>query len=129
MLRKLLIAVAALGLPSILAAQAPVTPVAGSVVTKRGVAMQVQGEVVSAIDEIEGANNQDGIDEADGQNNDVDDGELGQEGFDLDEPDGLNNDIDAGEQVDQSGEDKNEDDAPAPPPSSGVIGRIGRHRP
>ena len=131
MLRKLLGAVVAVALPSILGAQAPVTPTAGSVVMRpRGVAMQVQGEVVSAIDEIQGANNQGGVDEANGQNNDVDDGDMEQEGFDLDEPDGLNNDVDAGEQVNQNDQEGEGDvDQPAPPPGTGQIGQIGRHRP
>jgi len=44
-------------------------------------ATQVQGEVVE-VDEPDGINNQEGVDESDGQNNDVEDGDVDQEGVD-----------------------------------------------
>jgi len=132
MLRKLLAVVAALALPAVLAGQTPppANPAAG-VARPHGVAMQVQGEVVGPADEVGGLNNQEGVNEADGDNNDgdVENGDLEQEG--VDEPDGLNNDGDVEDQVDQSGDDQNDsaDDTPAPPSGTGQIGQVGRHRP
>ena len=131
MLRKLLGLVAAMALPSLLAGQAPRTPNAAAapkLAPPQVVATQVQGEVVM-VDELDGINNQEGIDEADGNNNDgeFENGEFEQEG--VDEPDGLNNDVDVGEQVDQAGENQDEDTPPAPPAGVGQASRIGRHKP
>lgn len=131
MFRKLLAVVVLLALPALLAAQAPASPAPTSVkpAVPHGIAMAVQGEVVNMADEVEGLNNQEGVDEANGENNDGDVNEN-QEG--VDEPDGLNNDVDAGDQVDQSGENEgdNTEGTPAPPAGAGQTGRfIGRHRP
>lgn len=132
MLRKLLGVVVALALPSLLAGQASRTSSPATakpmLALTHGIATQVQGEVVMA-EELDGPNNQEGVDEADGQNNDGqnDDGEFNQEGEN--EPDGLNNDVDVGEQVDQAGENQDEDTPPAPPAGTGPLGRIGRHKP
>jgi hypothetical protein len=129
MFRKLLSVVAAMALPSLLAAQTPAPiPASARMAPAHPVATQVQGEVVMAA-ELDGMNNQDGVDEADGQNNDgeFENGEFNQEG--VNEPDGLNNDVDVSDQVDQVGEDQDGDDPPPPPPGTGQLGRIGRHRP
>src|SRR3979490_626644 len=134
MFRKLFGVVAALALPSVLFGQAPTPPnPAAGLARQHGVAMQIQGEVVGAptAGGVDVANNQEGPNEANGENNDGDgeNGELDQEG--VNEPDGLNNDVEAGDQVDQGGEqeDVNEDDTPAPPPGTAQIRMIGRHRP
>jgi hypothetical protein len=130
MLRKLLGVVAALALPAVLVGQTPPTPNAAAVMAKpHGIATQVQGEVVGGIDALDGLNNQEGVDEADGENNDgeFEDGDFGQDG--VNEPDGLNNDVNVGDQVDQAGDDENVDDMPAPPSGTGQIGQIGRHKP
>jgi len=114
MLRKLLGVVVAMALPSLLAGQAPAAPAPAmsKVAPAHAMATQVQGEVVE-VDEPDGINNQEGVDESDGQNNDVEDGDVDQEG--CRRADGLNNEVDAGDQVEQEGE--NEDgDTPAPPP-------------
>jgi hypothetical protein len=83
---------------------------------------------VSALEQVGGLENQEGVDEVDGDNNN---GDLEQEG--IDEPDGLdNNDLEVGDQVDQQGENENGNDeggAPAPPVGTGQIGQIGQHRP
>ena len=132
MLRKLLGVVAALGLPAVLVGQAapPANPAAG-LARPHGVAMQVQGEVVAPVDQPAGLDNQEGVNEADGDNNDgdVENGDLEQEG--VNEPDGLDNNVDVEEQVDQAGDDQNDsqDDTPAPPSGTAQIGQIGRHRP
>jgi hypothetical protein len=142
MFRKLLGVVAALALPAVLAGQTPppANPAAG-VARPHGVAMQVQGEVVGPAENVAGQNQQDGVNEADGDNNDgefengdnndgeFENGDIEEAG--LDEPDGLDNDVDVEDQVDQAGEDENgiEDDTPAPPSGTGQIGQIGRHRP
>jgi hypothetical protein len=132
MLRKLLAAIVLLALPALLAAQAPSTPPAAAArpAVAHGIAMHVQGEVASPVEGVEGLNNQEGVDEADGQNHDAqdEDGEFDQEG--VNEPDGLNNDLDVGEHVDQAGENESDDEgAPAAPPSTGQIGQLGRHKP
>jgi hypothetical protein len=132
MLRKLLGVVAALALPSVLVGQAPSPPnPAAGLAKPHGIAMQIQGEVVGAPSGIDVANNQEGPDEANGENNDgdVENGELDQEG--VDEPDGLNNDVDVDNQVDQGGEqdEVDQDDAPAPPPGTAQVRLIGRHKP
>ena len=133
MLRKLLGLVAALGLPAVLVGQAPApaNPAAG-LARPHGVAMQVQGEVVAPVDQPAGVETQEGVDEANGDNNDgdVENGDLEQEG--VDEPDGLNNEVEVGDQVDQSGDNQTETeggDTPAPPAGTAQIGQIGRHRP
>jgi hypothetical protein len=135
MFRNLLGVVAALALPSVLVGQAPTPPnPAAGLAKSHGVAMQIQGEVVgapSAASGVDVANNQEGPDEANGENNDgdVENGELNQEG--VDEPDGLNNDVEVGDQVDQGGEqeDVTQDGTPAPPPGTAQVRMIGRHRP
>lgn len=132
MLRNLLGVVAALALPSVLVGQAPTPPnPAAGLARPHGIATQIQGEVVGAPNGIEVANNQEGPNDANGENNDgdVENGELDQEG--VDEPHGLNNDVEVGDQVDQGGEQKdvNQDDTPAPPPGTAQVRMIGRHRP
>ena len=132
MLRKLLGMVIALALPAVLAGQAPATPAPSKPMpaVSHGVATQVQGAVVgevAGVEEIEGANNQEGLDEKDGDNNDVDDHDVDNEG--VGESDGANNDVDVGEHVDQNGDEQGETDAPAPPPAAGQSLRIGRHKP
>jgi len=135
MFRNLLGVVAALALPSVLVGQAPTPPnPAAGLAKSHGVAMQIQGEVVgapSAASGVDVANNQEGPDEANGENNDgdVENGELDQEG--VDEPDGLNNDVEVDDQVDQGGEqeDVTQDDTPAPPPGTAHVRVIARHRP
>jgi len=130
MIRKLLGVAVAMALPSLLAGQAPMAPAPATsrIAPAHAVATQVQGEVVM-VDELDGINNQEGVDEADGQNNDgeFENGELEQEG--VDEPDGLNNDVDVGDQVDQAGEDEDGDNPPPPPPGTGQLRQIGNHRP
>ncbi|HXM39029.1 MAG TPA: hypothetical protein VN908_10285 [Gemmatimonadales bacterium] len=131
MLRKVLGVAAALMLPGLLAAQAPASPAPAAVkpAAPHGIAIQVQGEVVNAAEAVEGLNNQEGVDEANGENND---GEFDAEHEGVDEPDGLNNDVNVGEQVDQAGEKDEGGDTeatPAPPASAGQIGQIGRHKP
>ncbi len=133
MLRKILGVVVLLALPALLAAQRPSTPAAAAQpAVTHGIAMHVQGEVASPVEEMDGQNNQEGVHEVDGQNNDGqnddgqvdnDDGQVDQEG--VDEPD---NDVDAGEQVDQAGENE-DDDPPAPPSGASQLSRIGRHKP
>jgi len=127
MLRKLLGVVVALALPSLLAGQAPRTPnpatAKPTLALTHGIATQVQGSVLMA-EELDGPNHQNGVAEANGENND---GDFDQEG--VDEPDGLNNDGDVGEQVDQAGENQHEDATPAPPPGAGQLRQIGRHKP
>lgn len=130
MLRNLLGVVAALALPSVLVGQAPTPPnPAAGLARPHGSATQIQGEVVGPPSGIALANKQEGPNEANGENNDVENGEVDQEG--VDEPDGLNNDVEAGDQVDQGGEqeDVNQDDTPAPPPGTAQVRMIGRHRP
>jgi hypothetical protein len=130
MLRKILGVVALLALPALLVAQRPSTPpAAAKAAVTHGIAMQVQGQVASPVEQIGGQNNQEGVEEADGQNNDAqnDDGQLDQDG--VDEPDGLNNDGDVGEQVDQAGENDDNNAPPAPPAGTGQLSRIGRHKP
>ena len=134
MLRKLLAVVVLSALPALLAAQRPAAPATPAAAAKpavpHGVAMQVQGEVASPVQEVEGQNNQEGVNEAEDQNNDGqnDEGDIEQEG--VDEPDGMNNDVDAGEQVDQAGEDQDEAaEMPAPPPGTAQVRQIGRHKP
>ena len=128
MIRKLLGVVIAMVLPSLLAGQAPAAPAPATprLAPAHAVATQVQGDVAMA-DELDGMNNEEGVDEADGQNNDVDDHDVDQEG--VDEPDGLNNDVDVGDQVEQEGENEDGDIAPPPPPATGQLRQIGRHRP
>ena len=130
MLRKILGVVVPLALPALLTAQSPSTPSAAAKPTvMRGIAMQVQGEVASPVEELDGQNNQEGVDEPDAQSHDGhnDDGEFEQE--DVDGPDGLDNDVDAGDQVDQAGENEDDDTPPAPPSGTGPLSRIGRHKP
>ncbi len=133
MLRKLFAGVVLLALPALLAAQRPSAPVAaGRPAVMHGVALHVQGQVVSPVQEVAGLNNEDGVNEAHGQNHDAEneDGEFEQEG--VNEPDGLNNDVNVGEKVDQSGENKNNEKAgetPAPPSGIRQLRQVGRHRP
>jgi len=129
MLRKILGVVALLPLPALLVAQRPSTPAAATAAVTHGIAMQVQGEVASPVEEMDGQNNAESVDEADGQNNDGhnDDGQFDQDG--VDEPDGLNNDVHEGEQVEQAGEDQDDNAPPAPPAATGQLSRIGRHKP
>ena len=137
MLRKLLGAVAALALPALLAGQTPGTPRPKAALT-RGIATQVQGEVVrpeaAAVKETNGPNNdvQDG--EKDGQNNDVQDGEQDGPNNDVQdgEQDGPNNDVQDGEPNGQNGDSgvkdgngPNDDGATA----SAQASKVGRHRP
>jgi hypothetical protein len=130
MLRKILGVVALLALPALLVAQWPSTPpAAAKAAVTHGIAMQVLGEVASPVEEMDGQNNQAGVDEADDQNNDAqnDDGQFDQDG--VDEPDGLNNDGDVGEQAGQAGENEDDDSPPAPPSGASQLSRIGRHKP
>ena len=131
MLRKLLGVVAALALPSVLVGQAPPPPnPAAGVARQHGIAMHIQGEVVGAPSASDVANNQEGPDEANGENNDgdVENGELDQEG--VDEPEGLDNDVEVGDQIDQGGEQEDVGNAtPAPPPGTAQVRQIGRHKP
>lgn len=134
MLRNLLAIAVVLALPAVLSAQAPQTGNQGTgrlnQAGAHGTATQVLGEVVVA-DELDGANNQEGVDEADAQNNDgeFENGEFGQEG--VDEPDGLNNDLNVEQAADQAGDDQDENDdtPPAPPSMSVPLSRVGRHVP
>jgi len=92
--------------------------------------MHIQGEVVGAPSASDVANNQEGPDEANGENNDgdVENGELDQEG--VDEPEGLDNDVEVGDQIDQGGEQEDVgNDTPAPPPGTAQVRQIGRHKP
>lgn len=132
MLRKLLGIVAALVLPSLLAGQAPGNPspvtAQSTLALARGVATQVQGEVVR-VEQLDGPNRQQVVDpeDPDGPNDQEDMDEGG------DEPDDLNDDadmddVDVDEEVDQADDD--EDDAAASAPQSGkALSRIGRHKP
>jgi len=121
MFRKLLGVVVSLGLPALLAGQAPATPKSNPALTHAR-ATQFQGEVVMQhdvrVDEPAGQNN-----EADeGKNNDVDDGQVDQEG--VDEPDGPNHDVEEGAK-DADGPNNNDDEGTPPAAAS----RIGRHKP
>src|SRR6267378_4372136 len=110
MIRKLLGVVIAMVLPSLLAGQAPAAPAPATprLAPAHAVATQVQGDVAMA-DELDGMNNEEGVDEADGQNNDVDDHDVDQD--------------------EQEGENEDGDIAPPPPPATGQLRQIGRHRP
>lgn len=118
MLRTLLGVLVLLALPALLNAQAPVTSNAGPARTgmTHGIATQVQGDVV-VTEEPNGPNNQEGLDEKDGQNND---GEFEQEG--VDEHGDLNNEV-----GDQAGQDDGAQDEGSTPASA--QSRIGRHKP
>lgn len=128
MLRKLLVVVVLLALPVLLAAQAKIPTVAATPAAPHGIATQVQGEVASPVEEVDGQNNQQGADEANGQNHDGQEGDqVEHEG--VDEPGGLNNEVDEpGEHASQSG---HEDDqgTPPPPPATGQSNQVGRHKP
>ncbi len=128
MLRKLLGVVVSLGLPALLAGQAPGTPKSNPALTHAR-ATQFLGEVVMPkdvrVEEPAGQNNN--VDEGknndvdDGQGNDVDDGQVDQEG--VDEPDGPNNEEGV---KDADGPNNNNDDEGTPPAATS---RIGRHKP
>ena len=125
MLRKLLGAVVSLALPALLAGQTPGTPRPKAALT-RGIATQVQGEVVrpeaGPVKEANGPNNdvQDG--EQDGPNNDVQDGEQDGPNNDVQdgEPDGQNNDSGV-----KDGDGPNDGGATA----SAQASKVGRHKP
>jgi hypothetical protein len=128
MLRKLLGVVVSLGLPAVLAGQAPGTPKSNPALTHAR-ATQFLGEVVMPkdvrVEEPAGQNNEadDGQknDVDDGQANDVDDGQVDQEG--VDEPGGQNNEEGV---KDADGPNNNNDDQGTPPAATS---RIGRHKP
>jgi hypothetical protein len=122
MVRKLLAGVVLLALPVLLAAQAPAQP--------RGIATQVEGDVASPVEEVDGQHNQRGADEANGQNHDGqhEDNQVEQGG--VNEPDGPNNEVDTpGDHASQTGHNTDDGATPAPPPSAGQNHQVGRHKP
>jgi hypothetical protein len=120
MLRTLLGVIVMLALPALLHAQAPSRSNAGPDRTgmSHGIATQVQGDVV-ATDEPSGPNNQEGLGEKDGQNND---GDVEQGG--VDEQGDVNNEV--GDQAGQDDGTQDEGSTPTPAPAQS---RIGRHKP
>ena len=133
MLRKLLVAVVALGLPTVLAAQAPGTTAPAATRAKmaipHGLAMQVQGEVVRA-DEMPGQNEQEGVDDDDSQNHhgdvDQDDNEPAEMDHDAHEGEHENEQAEQGE---HEHEHDGDGSTPAPPATTKRPSQIGRHRP
>ena len=134
MLRKLLAAVVALGLPTVLAAQAPHTAAPAATRPKmavpHGLATQVQGEVVHA-DEMPGQNEQEGVDDDEGQNHhgdvDQDDDEAPEMNHDAQEGEHENEQAEQGEH--EHDEHDHDGSTPAPPAATKRINHIGRHRP
>ncbi len=128
MLRKLLGVVVSLGLPALLAGQAPGTPKSNPALTHAR-ATQFLGEVVMPkdvrVEEPAGQNND--VDEGknndvdEHQGNDVDDGQVDQEG--VDEPGGQNNEEGV---KDADGPNNDNNDQGTPPAATS---RIGRHKP
>jgi hypothetical protein len=128
MFRKLLGVVVALGLPTLLAGQAPATPKSNPALTHAR-ATQFQGEVATPqdlkVEEPAGQNNE--ADEGknndvdDRQGNDVDDGQVDQGG--VDEPGGQNHEDGV---KDADGPNNNNSDEGTPPAATS---RSGRHKP
>lgn len=129
MLRKLLGVAVSLGLPALLAGQAPGTPKSNPALTHAR-ATQFLGEVVMPkdvrVEEPAGQNNNvdDGKnhDVDDGQGHDVDDHDVDQEG--VDEPDGPNHE---GHEGVKDSDGPNHDDDEGTPPAA--TSRSGRHKP
>jgi hypothetical protein len=125
MLRTLLGVIVLLALPALLNAQAPSRSNApGRSGMSHGIATQVQGDAVTT-DEPNGPNNQEGLDEKDGKN---DDGDVEQGGVDdhgdvnVDEHEDVNNDV-----GDQAGKDEGgQDEGSTPAPAQS---RFGHHKP
>jgi hypothetical protein len=129
MLRKLLGVVVSLGLPALLAGQAPGTPKSNPALTHAR-ATQFLGEVVMPKDvrveeparqnnDVDEGKNND-VDEQ--QGNDVDDGQVDQEG--VDEPNDPNQHEHEGV---KDSDGPNHDDGEGAPPAT--TSRIGRHKP
>ena len=122
MVRKLLAGVVLLALPVLLAAQAPAQP--------RGIATQVQGDVASPAEEVDGQSNQHGADEVNGQNHEGqhEGDQVEQEG--VNEPDGLNKEVDEpGDHASQTGNNEGDEATPAAPAAAGQNHQVGHHKP
>jgi hypothetical protein len=122
MFRKLLAGIVLLALPVLVAAQAPAQP--------RGIATQVQGDVASPAEPVDGQNNQHGADEVNGQNHDGqhEDNQVEQGG--VNEPDGPTNEVDTpGNHASQTGQGEGDQGTPAAPPAAGHNNQVGRHKP
>jgi hypothetical protein len=113
MLRTLLGVIVLLALPALLNAQAPSRSNApGRSGMSHGIATQVQGDAVIT-DEPNGPNNQEGLDEKDGKN---DDGDVEQGG--VEEHGDLNNEVEDQAGHDDGGQDEGSTPAPA---QSGLV--------